>query len=399
MKTSDGFHPATGGEAHWPGLPAHWSYSSLREAEECPRRWALTRASYPGVWDSPGYPPKPALSALVGEVVHLALEHVLLAFRAPATEGEVGVAALRELGGYSALVRRVIDERLDQFDANPRMAPRIESIRALLIQRVPEIRHRVQSLVARMRFQVVDPPPLALGGNERGSLKRGTYAEVELRAPDLRFVGRADVIQVTNEGAAITDYKSGEPDSRHGEQLRTYALLWRHDAELNPAGRIATTLVIAYPTHDEIQDAPDETDLEELRKGLGERIGEAERDLLLRPPPARPTAETCRYCAVKHLCEDYWSARPLDPSEPIQRDIGSFVDLEGTVAKRSGPRSFVLANPLLGNDILLRTPTETPPFRVGDYIRLVGVAHTQNDEAARRIATITQGTDVFVIDS
>ncbi len=43
----------------WPDLPRAWSYSSLKEAEECPRRWMLRRASYPQIWARQGYPPRP----------------------------------------------------------------------------------------------------------------------------------------------------------------------------------------------------------------------------------------------------------------------------------------------------------------------------------------------------
>ena len=66
-----------GVEGTWPGRPEFWSYSSLREAEECPRRWALTRATYRAVWDRPGYPPRPIMPAMVGDTVHRALDVIL----------------------------------------------------------------------------------------------------------------------------------------------------------------------------------------------------------------------------------------------------------------------------------------------------------------------------------
>src|SRR2546430_2535646 len=42
----------------WPSPPTEMSVSTLRELEACPRRWALSSARYPEIWDRVGYPPK-----------------------------------------------------------------------------------------------------------------------------------------------------------------------------------------------------------------------------------------------------------------------------------------------------------------------------------------------------
>src|SRR5207247_1291621 len=63
----------------WPEPPEFWSYSSLYEAEVCPRRWSLKRASYEGIWSRSGYPPRPSMPAIVGDVVHRALDAILRA--------------------------------------------------------------------------------------------------------------------------------------------------------------------------------------------------------------------------------------------------------------------------------------------------------------------------------
>ena len=40
----------------WPEPPREMSVSSLRAIESCPRRWALSTASYPNLWRGIGYP-------------------------------------------------------------------------------------------------------------------------------------------------------------------------------------------------------------------------------------------------------------------------------------------------------------------------------------------------------
>jgi len=364
----------------------------------CPRRWALSRASYPEVWERPGYPPKPTLAALVGDVVHLALEQVSLALHARTVDKDTaGVAALRELGGYSSLIRRAINERLRKLERNPRMAPRLESIRSLLGQKVPEIRHRVQSVVTRVQLAAAGYPQSRGSGHYRGPIVSGTYPEVELRAMQLRLTGRADLVCVSDDEVTIMDYKTGQPDPSHIDQLRVYALLWKHDTELNPTGRAATKLVIVYTTHDEAYDAPSETELADLREALIRRMHLAEAELAVRPPPARPDPESCRHCTVKHMCEEYWSALPLNQDPSTDDGEMLFLDCEGVVSQRNGPRSFVLDVSRMGTEILLRTPTEAPPFTLGDRVRLMGVTYTEDDDAEQRVATITRGSEVFVI--
>lgn len=48
----------------WPAPPAEMSVSVHAEIEECPRRWALSAADYPGLWSGRGYPPRLQVSTL-----------------------------------------------------------------------------------------------------------------------------------------------------------------------------------------------------------------------------------------------------------------------------------------------------------------------------------------------
>src|SRR4051812_35316763 len=97
----------------WPNPPPLWSYSSLRDAEVCPRRWMLSRATYPGIWDKPGFPQRPLIAALAGDVVHNALELLLreLHSRGCSSIRDADAAsAMRELGGFSQIVESQIDQ-------------------------------------------------------------------------------------------------------------------------------------------------------------------------------------------------------------------------------------------------------------------------------------------------
>lgn len=401
MTATGTFQSPVVGRAHWPKPPEVWSYSSLQDATECPRRWSLSRGSYPSVWNQPGYPKRPVLSALVGDVVHHVLETVLRAFHARGCQSRTdgaAVAVLRELGGYTKLVETAIDEQIRPLEQNPRMADHLESLRVSLNRRVPEIRARIQNVITRIPLAASEPSPARRGQvGGRTPLLAGSHPEVELRAPSLRFVGRADLLAIRSDGVVITDYKTGEPDPHHAEQLRTYALLWRTDAELNPANLPVTGLVIAYTGHHDVVDPPSASDLDHLTAHIQARIEQAEAELRMRPPPAKPAPAMCRHCRVRHLCEDYWAQlRPNAGAAGPSEDI-NYADYEGHIVRQNGPKSWLLRLELSDAEVLLRTPTESPGFRVGDHIRILDVATGFDDDTQRPVSTIMRGSEVFVL--
>lgn len=388
----------------WPPPPSTWSYSSLREASECPRRWTLSRATYPGIWERPGYPQRPVLPAVIGNVMHWALETILVSLHGAGCTSITDprtVAVLRDLGGYSVLLESGIDREVQRLAANPRAAQAVPSLETAMRLRVPEMRQRVQAVVGRA---TLNPADVGVGDSDatsprqRGPLGEGTYPEVDLRVDRLRFTGRADLITIVDDECVLTDYKTGAPDADHLAQLRVYALLWSRDANLNPAVALASQLVIAYPTHDDIHDGPTSEELDLLERDLAARIADAEADLSRRPPPARPTAEMCRLCSVRHICEDYWPSEAAAANGPKAAEPGSFVDCELAVLQRNGPRSWLVALEHHGEARgLLRTPTAATTFRQGERLRILGVAYGRDEDTDTAILTLTQTSETFAL--
>lgn len=388
-----------GVEGTWPDMPEFWSYSSLRDAEECPRRWALARATYPAIWDRPGYPPRPTMPALAGQVIHGSLDAILRTFYQRGCSSIADPAAtdaVRNLGGYSALIERQIENQLEEFKANPRTASRVAALGSALQSRTPEIRQRVQSMVARATLA----PTSAIartngkGTHMRTPLRDGSHPEVPLRASDLRLFGRADVITVSSDGCSILDYKTGAPDEHHAEQLRMYQLLWSGDAELNPAQAPVVSLTLSYATHDVTIEPLSPAELDSLAGELVARVRAVEDDLAFRPPPARPEPTMCRLCDVRHLCDEYWA------SSAVVDDSREFVDRQGTIVARNGPRSWIMEiEEPNAERALLRTPTEDPSFAVGDQVRLLDVVVATNEDAGEAVVTITRASEVFQIDA
>jgi hypothetical protein len=386
----------------WPGRPQVWSYSSLREAEECPRRWMLSRATYPRIWSRPGYPQRPTVPALLGDAVHRVLEFVLRGFRSrgcTSLADPSAVAVLKDLGGYSKLAERAIGELVDRLADNPRASQRLDGLRVALLAKVPTIRQRVQGLITRTCWQPAasaatsDP-----SSKRRAPLANGSHPEVEMRAPGLRLAGRADVITVVDGGCDITDYKTGAPNSHHADQLRTYALLWSRDSELNPAILPVRRLVLSYPSRDVDVDPPTAPELDDLAAQLSARIGEAETALHERPPAARPSPAMCRLCGVRQLCDAYWAGLGGLTAPRSTAQEPEWFDHEGTVISQNGPRSWVVTADAKGSTLLLRTPSESTVFPVGSRFRALNLMHGRDFDVPTPIGVVTNASEIFLLE-
>src|SRR5208282_6846346 len=97
----------------WAPVPDWSSFWWLIEVETCPRRVALRTANYPALWDRTGYPPKPNVAALLGQIVHAAVGTITTTLRSrgvASVRDADAVSILRELGGFSQVISRVVND-------------------------------------------------------------------------------------------------------------------------------------------------------------------------------------------------------------------------------------------------------------------------------------------------
>lgn len=363
----------------WPEPPEWFSYSSLQEGEACPRRWALTRGHYPDVWEGSGYPNRPSLAALSGDITHECLEQIVQALTEAGCASvcdERAVSALRDLGGFTGLVEAVSEQHLVRLAQNPRCADRLDEFRSSLSREKSKIRRNVQALLARTPLAASPPGTSTLGDRAATSdrlsslsdssfLPDGAYSELQLQAPSLRMSGRADLIVSTADEVHILDYKSGDESPSHQDQVRLYGLLWARSGRTGRAGNRATRLTVVYPNRD-VDVAPlEDEDIDSLEAELLGRIEAHVEQLASPPPPARPSEEVCRFCSVKHLCDDYWTDR-----EAAELAEG-FNDLRIKVIERNGPRSWRVENSA-GLSLILRSSDESLEFEPHRTLRVVG---------------------------
>jgi hypothetical protein len=391
-----------------PGPPPLWSFSSLRDAGACPRRYALAHANYPDLWDRRGYPRIPALAALFGDVVHSALDTIVKALVTAGCESAQSpeaVTVLRQLGGYTAVIERAAEARLASLPGNPRLSDYLrQRIQRGLRDRVADARVQVQAFISNAVIapggkaqEAVTPAtgraPGATVSREHAPLSLGSHAEVTLTVPQLRVTGRLDLLRLTQTGAHITDYKTAAESPSHTEQLRLYALLWNLDYDANPDRRPVASLTAAYPGHDAAIPVPREPELRDIEKQIAVSVGEADAELAAAVPRAVPSAENCVNCEVRHLCDAYWSTVTPDPSD--LPDEARF-DCQGMVGTANGPRSWWLhIDGPAQSKLLVQAPESGPELRPGHHVRILGLRIDADPDSTVTVASMNALTEVF----
>src|SRR5262249_13061165 len=364
---------------------------------------------YPEIWGGQGCPPRIRVPALAGSVVHLALETItrhLVRFGCSSVEHPNATLVLKDLGGYTKVVHDCIDRILEHFTENPRALPLLEYVARTLRSQASGLRARVQSILARLRVRSAEQPPTATemhrdGAKGRVPLTGGAFSEVELRASRIGWKGKADLLVLSDQSCEIIDFKTGAPAEAHKFQLQVFALLWSLDDQLNPTGRLADRLVLAYEGGD-VEVAPlTAAQLAEFEKDLVARRAAAEVLLSARPPKARPSPENCRYCGVRQLCDEYWMADGRRGGAAGPKP--GFRDVELKIGRRHGATSWgatvVLSSVTrTGKPALLRLPHPIE-LRPDTRIRVLDAAVAVDPESDDQPAIVTLGmfSEMFAI--
>jgi hypothetical protein len=283
------------------------------------------------------------------------------------------------------MLARSLEATLERLSGNPRFDRVREHVESELRARLPRLRELVQLLLARIEMHPRPSRASRDGGPQpqRTPLGAGSHSEVELSVEDLGWMGKADLISVGDDICEIADFKTGNHDEEaHAFQLRLYALLWSRDAVVNPEGRLANRLRVIYGGTDVEVPAPSHAELASLAEEARSRRESALDALSTRPPKATPSVDSCRYCGVKQLCDEYWSQAT---QEVLERDRtaqdGPWRDVEVEVGARHGPNSWdgrvvIGAGLAKGAAVLLRfSATDTTAqaiLAISKRVRLIG---------------------------
>lgn len=389
----------------WPAPPDRLSYSSALDIETCARRWALHNADYTSSLGVNRYPSRPRKATLLGQLAHQSLRAIADELQAQGCSGLEDprvVTALRKLGGISAVLDQQVRQLLASLTDNPRAEPIKDRLQFAIERSRPTLRQLIQGVLQRIfgiSYVIEGETSRASQITGRQPVTSGFHTEVKLAPKSLPWAGWADAVKVSEDSCEIVDYKSGVVDPSHAEQVRIYALLWARDTEINPDHRLATHLTIVYPENVRSIPPPDEEGLDQLETQLQDRSISIARALEAKPPPASVSRDNCRYCDLKHLCEDYWTH---DAQMLIKDDPSQFRSMQVHVRHPLGSRSWAA---VVEMDQYLDPGTEvviisSAPMRLRDKValRLIDVRVDEETDAAPTVHVFNT-SEVFRVSS
>lgn len=303
-----------------------------------------------------------------------------------------------------------VNEILDSFAENPRVAALLKDVRREVTARVPLLRSRVQQLLSRILFSPRAPwtqsEPL-VAPKVRQRVLNGSHAEVRLSSAEMGWHGVADLLSLSTDDCEIRDFKTGSAKDTHSLQLKVYALLWHRDGILNPEKRQVTRLVVSYDDRDVEIAAPTTEELDSLEAALRERTFEAIAAIQSKPPLARPSQDSCSLCSVRQLCPEYWHWLQANPVADA-RNASQFTDLELVIVRRHGPNSWDCTVRVSGilrtaTQLLLHAPASRIGISPGQILRLVNVhvlirsENAVEGEVRQAVATMGRSSESFVV--
>lgn len=271
-----------------PEAPRCWSHTALTAWRACPRRWWLLHARYDNVRDGK-YPQLFGVSAVQGRLVHAALEEWRKSLRR-------GDSAPR----FDA--RRFIKHAFrEMLNGDVGRNPRINRGRLEAAFSLDECVRQVYALAGGLGSSPMAGAQSAAeecAGGGPPSDAEELWVEVE----DPPICGRIDQVRDWR----LIDFKTGEPDlDGHRDQLLFYAALWWLRFGTLPAG-----MEIRYPDATYPLEVPEPSALTAGVVALRRELASIGSALAAPPSSAKPAVETCRHCAVRQLCPDYWADAP-----------------------------------------------------------------------------------------
>lgn len=351
--------------AHAPDV---WSFSVVRDARDCPRRWALrTRRTAAPALTSGSAGSAPSVGLVRGQVCHLALERMLNAHREH--HGPPwGAAALQAFWrqhfphGIVGLVREEAEKQLRR-----------------------EAGRRDPGLEARIRKEIDEATPAlvrSVGDLLRLTLSRAKtsgatiLAEVAVEAEmatAIRWRGRIDAVVCCDGDVTLIDFKTGAPSPNDMEQLTAYACMFALDPRTRELGAVRQLAVLYSRGSVDERGAPVGDALEAERARFARESLDISRRLAATPPEACPDRERCGRCDVRGACDAYWEARAawgdgvLSTGRSADVEISVTKVLDGgraLLGRGDGASWFIRIEP--GNE------PHVPQMKPGSRARIVG---------------------------
>jgi hypothetical protein len=356
-----------------PKVPETWSFSALRGFEECPKRWALSRSTF-SCFGGP-IPQQSNKAGLEGTLLHELIEQYERHTRISPAENFRPRRTLLEL--VAAWARR--------SESNPRINSKLLAGQVRL-EEILRMFNEASNYVKRLNLPLASGSSLACN---RSDVFNGS--ESWLRDPKSKLCGRADFIS----SGEIIDFKSGEKNAQHVEQIVFYGALY-----LAITGRLPTVLRLVYTVKNEVWNVPIPAlnELEHYLDKMRQRASIVDEQVAAVELPAKPELAKCAHCHVRGLCGDYWQS--LANRKREADDTKNFVDYAPTVSAviEQVALGIYVRDNWAGIPSLLHIPQEVAKEMGGDLrrLRILSLRVLPSSVEEIRFA-LTQSSEIYIL--
>jgi len=278
-----------------PDINEWWSHTRLEELRSCPKRWWLRHSRYPNWQDHP-YPNATGKATILGRVTHALVEEFADFIKTTGKENISGndlSTLFKKFSARSRVPKLAEKEVTLEREKNPRFFTKSKSV-SISIQ---------QCLNAFKRIILTTPIEQfgsSHGGGETTKRlgRRISGSEVRLQSDKFHVYGVIDGIV----GETILEFKTGSRSESHIRQVELYALLYFHVVGKSP--KICKIVYTDGGPSEEFS-----PDLDRLKAIEHDVRGLLERARLYSEAgsaPAMPDSESCKWCPVRHMCDEYW---------------------------------------------------------------------------------------------
>jgi hypothetical protein len=370
-----------------------WSSSTLKEVEECPKRFALRRASFPEIWSRAGFPNRISAAQVKGIVVHEVVSMIMKSVQNSSELAEKSVMSfLKERGGYLELLKFILEKELLSANSNPRAELMVEAIKREILADLSELRGQVQYFVK----ESINKLPTAssrVENEEINEMPSTTFqilpinSEYKIVDSEFPIEGYLDLL-LTNENIDhIIDYKTSKTiHDEYWDQLSLYSWLWYRSAKNLRKGDCRIEVISGANLSEsrviKIEDLP------AIQMNVLDRIKNAELSIT-GEIVAKPSMDSCKFCAVKVMCNPYWSMNENQSTEAKWSDmrIRTIGNLGGNAWSVSILSDGTPAMLIVGD-------RDDGSIEIGQELRLLN-AYKNEDEETGVVIRLSQNSEIF----
>ena len=372
-----------------------WSASTLNEVEECPKRFALRRANFPEIWSRAGFPNRISAAQVKGIVVHEVVSMIMNSVQISSESPEMCIMSfLKERGGYLELLKITLEKELLSASSNPRAELMVETIRREVLADLSELRGQVQYFV-KESINKVPAINTRLDNLEINGKASNTFqippinSEYKIVDSEFPIEGYLDLLLTNEDIDHIIDYKTSK--TIHGEysdQLSLYAWLWNRSAKNLRKGDCRIEVISGANLSESRVIKID--DLPTIQINVLDRIKSAEQSIT-GEIAAKPSIDSCKFCAVKVLCSPYWNMNENQSTE------AKWSDMRIKTMGNLGGNAWSVS--ILSDDtpaMLIVGDRDDGSIEIGQEFRLLN-AYKNEDEETGVVIRLSQNSEIFKV--